>query len=65
MDLNFKNLIWISGAIDNKEFYTAFTRRFSEIMSSTSGNDQITVFINSPGGESYTALGMLHTQGHH
>lgn len=55
---NYQNPIWISGPIDNKEFYTAFTKRFSELMSTTKEGDQITVFINSPGGESYTALGI-------
>lgn len=59
MVTNFKNPIWIAGEINNKDFYINFTRRFSEIISQTKEEDEITVFINSPGGETNTALGIF------
>lgn len=55
---NYRNPIVISGLIDNKDFYAVFVKRFSEVISTTKEGDEITVFINSPGGESYTALGI-------
>ncbi len=59
MTIDFKNPIWIAGQIDNKDFYINFTKRFSELMSQTKEGDQITVFINSVGGETHTALGVF------
>lgn len=56
--MTWKNPIWIAGQIDNNDFYVKFTARFSEIMSQTKEGDEVTVFINSPGGESHTALGI-------
>ena len=56
---DFKNPIWVAGQIDNKDFFVNFTRRFSELMAETKEGDKITVFINSPGGESHTALGIF------
>lgn len=58
MKIEFKNPIWVAGQIDNKEFYTNFTKRFSELMTQTKEGEDITILINSPGGESYTALGI-------
>ncbi|MGA2666476.1 MAG: Clp protease ClpP [Patescibacteria group bacterium] len=54
----YKNSIWVAGPIDNKEFYVNFTARFSAVMNSTKENDEVTVFINSPGGDTHTALGL-------
>ncbi len=54
----FKNPIWVNGGIDNKEFFLSFTKRFSELMSQTKAGDEITVFINSPGGDTHTSLGI-------
>lgn len=54
----FKNPIWVAGIIDNKDFFVTFTKRYSELMSKTKPEEVITVFINSPGGETNTALGI-------
>ena len=54
----FKNPIWINSSIDNKDFFATFTKRFSELMSQTKTGDDITVFINSPGGDTHTSLGI-------
>lgn len=64
MKIEFKNPIWIAGPIDNKDFYMNFTRRFSELMSITKEGEDITVFINSGGGETHTALGIFDLLSH-
>ena len=67
MKANHVNPIWISGQIDGNLFVN-FTGRFSEIMNGTKSGDQITVFINSLGGETQTALGifdLLNTSDRH
>lgn len=56
--IEFKNPIWVAGQIDNKDFFTNFTRRFSELMIQTKEGDEITIYLNSPGGEAHTALGI-------
>ncbi|MCX6738178.1 MAG: Clp protease ClpP [Candidatus Parcubacteria bacterium] len=58
MPYQFKNPIWVNGPIDNKDFFTVFTKRFSELISQTKAGDDITVFINSPGGDTHTSLGI-------
>jgi len=58
-NIDFKNPIWVAGPIDNKDFYINFTRRFSELMSTTKEQNSITVFINSGGGETHTALSIF------
>jgi len=58
MSQEFKNPIWVNGPIDNKDFFVSFTRRFSELMSQTKPGEQFTGFINSPGGDTHTALGI-------
>ena len=54
----YKNPMWVSGDLKAGEFFEAVTRRFSDLMSSTKMGDAITVFINSKGGDTYTALGL-------
>ena len=54
----YKNPVWVAGPIDNKEFYVSFTARLSSVISSTKEGDEITVFINSPGGDTHTSLGI-------
>lgn len=63
METDFKNPIWVAGEINNKDFYVNFTKRFSEVMSQTKEGDEITVFINSGGGETNTALGVFDLLG--
>lgn len=59
MKLEFKNPLWVAGAIDNQNFYINFTKRLSEVIANTKEADEITILINSPGGESNTALGIF------
>ncbi len=59
MNINFKNPIWVAGEINNKDFYINFTKRFSDMISQTKDGEEITVFINSGGGETNTALGIF------
>lgn len=59
MDLGFKNPIWVCDKIDKEQFYIRFTGRFSELMSKTKVGDEVTVFINSPGGDTHTTLGVF------
>ena len=58
MPYQFKNPIWVNGLIDNKDFFATFTKRFSELISQTKSGEDITVFINSPGGDTHTSLGL-------
>ena len=56
--MDFKNPIWITSNIDAKVFFVNFTRRFSEIMQNSRQGDEMTVFIDSNGGDTETALGI-------
>jgi hypothetical protein len=42
MKIEFKNPIWVAGQIDNKDFYTIFTKHFSELMTQTKEGEDIT-----------------------
>lgn len=53
---SFANPIWINAKMDPGEFFMTFTRRFSELMSSTKARETITVYINSQGGDTHTSL---------
>jgi len=56
--MDFPNPIWVSGKISRDTFFRDFTLRFSSLLQATKPGDQITLFINSGGGETHTALGI-------
>jgi ATP-dependent Clp protease protease subunit len=58
MEQKYLNPIWIAGPIDNQIFFVNFTGRFADLINATNEGDVITVFINSPGGDTQTALGI-------
>jgi len=56
--MNFPNPIWVTGEIETGGFFVDFTRRLSVIMSETKRGDDVTLFINSAGGDMHTSLGI-------
>lgn len=56
--MNFENPIWVASKIDPNDFFRDFTLRFSQLMQETKESDVMTVFINSSGGDTHTALGV-------
>lgn len=54
----YENPMWISGHIEPDSFYEAVTGRFADLMMKTKSGEPLTVFVNSGGGETHTALGL-------
>jgi len=54
--MDFKNPIWVVGEVKERPLFIEFTRRLAEVVEQTQEGDQVTVIINSSGGETRTAL---------
>ena len=52
------NPIWVTGKIGAGDWYIQFTGHYAELMAGTRKREQITLFINSRGGDIETALGV-------